>query len=112
MKPGGNILAVLAEPRRQQILRRIWDEEALAGDIARSLPAITFGAVSQHLKVLRDAGVVSVRHAGRHRWYRANQAALGPLAEFLASTWTDHLTRLRSLAEAEEAPKRRSRRNR
>jgi DNA-binding transcriptional ArsR family regulator len=110
MKPGGNILAVLADPRRQQILRLIWDEEALAGDIARSFPTITFGAVSQHLKVLRDAGVVRVRRDGRHRWYQADQTALGPLADFLASVWTGHLTRLRSLAEAEERTRGRRKR--
>ena len=47
-------LAVLAEPRRQQILQLVWDEERAAGDIAANTD-VTFGAVSQHLRVLRDA---------------------------------------------------------
>jgi len=101
------VLQIVADPRRQEILRLIWHQEALAGDIARSIPDITFGAVSQHLKVLRDAGLVSVRPAGRFRWYRANRAALGPLADFLGSLWSSHLMKLRSLAEADERKKAR-----
>ncbi|HEY7636246.1 MAG TPA: metalloregulator ArsR/SmtB family transcription factor [Gemmatimonadales bacterium] len=109
MKRGADVLQIIADPRRQEILRLVWDDEALAGDIARAIPDITFGAVSQHLKVLRDAGLVHVRRAGRFRWYRANQAAMGPLADFLASVWSSHLMQLRRLAEADERKRRRTR---
>ena len=70
---------VIAEPRRQEILRLCWTAERSAGDLAAAFD-VTFGAVSQHLKVLRDAGLVTVRHAGTRRFYRADRAALGPLA--------------------------------
>ena len=96
-----NSLAVLAEPRRQEILRLIWDNELAAGEIAANTD-VTFGAVSQHLRVLREAGVISMTKRGRHRFYRANQSALGPLAQHLESMWLDKLHTLKQLAEAEE----------
>lgn len=80
----------------------VWERESAAGDIARSIPDVTFGAVSQHLRVLRDAGLVDVRKDGRFRWYRANQAALGPLADYLAGVWSTHLLELKTLSEARE----------
>lgn len=80
------LLAAVAEPRRQRILQLVWDEELSAGDI-HSHFRITFGAVSQHLKVLREAGAVSVTKRGRQRFYRANKPALGPLAQHLESLW-------------------------
>ena len=93
-------IAVIAAPRRREILRLIWDRELSAGDIAAALP-VTFGAVSQHLSVLRDAGVVDVRHEGTYRYYRANQRRIGPLAAVLEAYWTDALDRLAAEAEQE-----------
>jgi DNA-binding transcriptional ArsR family regulator len=104
-----DILQIISEPRRQEILQLVWSEEMSAGMIADAMPDVTFGAVSQHLRVLRDAKVVDVRRDGRYRWYRANQEALGPLAKYLAETWTDQLRRLKVLAERAErqhGPKR------
>ena len=99
-----NALAVLAEPRRQQILRLVWEDELSAGEIAANTD-VTFGAVSQHLRVLRESGVVSMTKRGRHRFYRANRSALGPLAQHLESMWLDRLQTLKELAEAEERSK-------
>jgi DNA-binding transcriptional ArsR family regulator len=96
-----DILQVVAEPRRQEILRLVWDGERAAGDIAGRMD-VTFGAVSQHLRVLREAGLVTLRKQGRHRLYVANPKALGPLAEHLQSLWKSRLYRLKQLAEAEE----------
>jgi DNA-binding transcriptional ArsR family regulator len=62
---------------------------------------VTFGAVSQHLGVLRDAGFVTSRRDGNHRLYRADQARLGPLARALEATWTDTLDRLADAVEAD-----------
>lgn len=76
----------------------IWSGERSAGDIASQLP-ITFGGVSQHLRVLADANLVTVRRAGRHRFYRANRAALGPLAQHLTAMWKSQLGELKRLAE-------------
>jgi DNA-binding transcriptional ArsR family regulator len=101
-------LQVVGEPRRRAILRLVWDRERSAGDIAASLP-ITFGAVSQHLGVLREAGFVTVRRAGNHRFYQADQAALGPLARALEAMWSTSLDRLAAAVEADPDPGRRAR---
>lgn len=94
-------LALIAEPRRVDILRLVWSRERTAGDIASRMP-VTFSAVSQHLKVLRDGGLVSVRADGRRRWYAARREALGPFAAALESMWSESLERLRVVAEEEE----------
>jgi DNA-binding transcriptional ArsR family regulator len=97
-------LRVLSEPHRRETLRLIWRQELSAGDIHRGLGGISFGAVSQHLRVLREAGLVRVRPQGRHRYYRAVPEELGPLADWLEQMWASSLDRLRELAEAEVAP--------
>lgn len=94
-------IAVIAAPRRREILRLIWEQELSAGDIAAALP-VTFGAVSQHLSVLRDAGVVDVRQQGTFRFYRANHERIGPLKAVLEAYWTDSLDRLAAEVEREE----------
>ena len=90
---------VIAEPRRREILRLCWRAERSAGELADSFE-VTFGAVSQHLKVLRDAGLVTVRRDGTRRYYLANRSALGPLAAYLEEQWGRQLDRLAELAEA------------
>ena len=95
-------IKIVAEPHRREILRLCWDGERAAGDLAAHFD-ITFGAISQHLKVLRDAGLVSVRRHGTRRFYRANRNELGPLAEYLESMWSDQLDRLAAMAETAEA---------
>jgi DNA-binding transcriptional ArsR family regulator len=92
---------VIAEPRRRELLRLCWLEECTASDLAGSFD-VTFGAVSQHLKVLRDAGLITVRRDGTRRYYRANRVALGPLAEYLESMWKGQVEKLAALAEATE----------
>jgi DNA-binding transcriptional ArsR family regulator len=93
-------LELVAEPRRREILRLVWREERAAGEIAAALP-VTFGAVSQHLRTLREAGLVTVRREGRRRIYRAEPGVLGPLAPALEAMWAEGLGRLRALAERE-----------
>ncbi len=92
----------VAEPRRREILRLVWDEELSAGEIADRFD-VTFGAVSQHLKVLRDAGLVTLRRDGKRRFYRADREGMGPLADYLTSMWAARLDALAELAEAAEA---------
>ena len=99
--PVVDAITLIAAPRRREILRLIWDRELSAGDIAAALP-VTFGAVSQHLSVLRDAGIVDVRREGTYRYYRANQERIGPLAAVLVAYWTDAMDRLAEEAEREE----------
>jgi DNA-binding transcriptional ArsR family regulator len=94
-------LALVAQPTRQTILRLVWGCERSAGDIAARVD-VTFGAVSQHLRLLTDAGLVERRKRGRHRLYRARREALGPLAATLEAMWSARLDRLKALAEAAE----------
>ena len=93
-------LQVVAEPRRRAILRLVWDQELPAGDIAARFE-VTFPAVSQHLRVLRDAGLVSVRRDGRTRLYKTDRKALGPMRPMLQKMWNDNLDRLVALIEEE-----------
>lgn len=94
-----NALRLIAEPRRQEILHLVWDEELSAGEIAERLP-VTFAAVSQHLGKLREAGLVSVRQDGRRRFYRARKGDMGTIAIFLEQMWNERLARLKRMAEA------------
>lgn len=96
---------MITEPRRREILRLVWDGERSASDIASHF-AITFGAVSQHLGVLRRAGLVLVRRDGTRRFYRANRQALEPFAGLLEQMWISQLDRLAELAEASEKAER------
>jgi DNA-binding transcriptional ArsR family regulator len=98
-------LQVVSEPRRREILRLVWDRERSAGEIAGAFD-VTFGAISQHLGVLRDAGFVRVRAAGNQRFYRADRTALGPLAQALEAMWASSLDRLAAAVEADPDPGR------
>jgi len=97
------LIRVLATPRRRQILRLVWDAELSAGAVHRALGSVTFGAVSQHLRTLEEAGVVQVRREGRSRLYRARRTGLGPLRTWLERHWEDALWELKIQAEAEQA---------
>ncbi len=94
-------MQVIADPRRREILRLVWDAERPAGEIAQHFD-VSFGAVSQHLGILRRAGLVVVRHDGTRRFYRANQAALRPFAALLQQMWSAQLDSLAELAEQAE----------
>lgn len=93
---------MIAEPRRREILRLVWDRELAAGDIATRFD-VSFAAVSQHLGVLRDAGFVAVRPDGRTRLYKADRKALGPLRPLLEKMWGDSLDRLVTLIEKDKS---------
>ena len=94
-------IALLAEPSRLEIVRLVWTRERSAGEIARNFKT-TFGAVSQHLRRLLDAGLITKRRDGKHLYYQTNRAALGPLAAALEAMWTEKLNTLKELAEAEQ----------
>jgi DNA-binding transcriptional ArsR family regulator len=95
-----DVFQVVAEPRRREILRLVWDAELSAGEIAGRFD-VSFPAVSQHLAVLKDANLISVRADGRRRLYKANPAELGDLRPALERMWSSSLDRLAALAEAE-----------
>lgn len=94
-------LDAIASPRRRRILRLVWDDELAAGDVAVRFDDVTWPAISQHLRVLKEAGLVIERRQGRQRLYRADRASLGPLATMLEQMWADDLDRLAALAEGE-----------
>jgi DNA-binding transcriptional ArsR family regulator len=100
-------LRVIAAPRRLQILGLVWDKELSAGDIAAEFD-VSWGAISQHLTVLRKAGFVTQRRQGTHRFYQTDRAALGSLRVVVEDYWRNSLARLKALAEAEQRVKDRS----
>jgi len=98
------LLRALSTPRRREILRHVWQAERSAGEICSALgDDITFGAVSQHLRILEEAGLVSCRSEGQHRYYKANKEELGPLQSWLESMWDSALYRLKIQAELEQS---------
>jgi DNA-binding transcriptional ArsR family regulator len=94
-------LQVIAAPRRLRILELVWDRELTAGDIAADFE-VTWGAVSQHLSVLKSAGFITERRDGNHRLYTADKDALGPLRPLVEDQWRRGLGRVKTLAEAEQ----------
>ena len=94
-------LRVIAAPRRLQILVMVWDQELSAGQIAAGFD-VSWGAVSQHITVLRNAGFLRQRRQGTSRLYRADKDALGALRAVVEEKWRTSLTRLKALAEAEQ----------
>ena len=101
-------IKAIAEPHRRDILRLVWKQELPAGEIAARFD-LTRPAVSIHLRVLKDAGLVSERREGTRRLYRARPEGLADLRAFLDEFWEDSLERLKSAAEAEERSERRHR---
>ena len=99
--PDSAVLAVLASPRRREILRLTWDAECQAGDLARAMPDVSWGAVSLQIRPLVAAGLLRTRVEGRHRYYRADRARLGSLAQWLERMWDDALWKLKVMAEFE-----------
>jgi len=94
-------LSALSSPRRREILRLVWSEELPAGEIARAFD-VSWPAISQNLRVLKESGLVRERRAGTSRLYRADRIALRPLEAYLRRMWERDVDRLRLLAEAEE----------
>ena len=99
----------IAEPRRRAILRLVRDRELSAGEIASHFD-VTRPAVSQHLTVLREAGLVSERREGTRRLYSLRPEGFADLKSFLEAFWHEGLERLKQAAEAEEKRRQRGRR--
>jgi DNA-binding transcriptional ArsR family regulator len=95
-----DVLRALAEPRRREILRLVARDELAAGEIAGAFD-VTRTAISQHLTVLRNAGLISERRLATRRLYRARPEGLAGLREFLDDMWASSLDVARRLAETE-----------
>jgi DNA-binding transcriptional ArsR family regulator len=91
-------LKALAEPRRREILRLVWDRERAAGEIAEHFD-VSRPAVSQHLRVLKEADLLAERRDGTRRLYLAKRDTVAELRAFLDDYWTGTLSRLRDVAE-------------
>jgi len=99
-------MRALADPTRREILRLVHGDELPAGEIARHFPAMSRPAVSQHLRLLTGAGLVTVRPWGNQRLYRWRPEGLGDVTAFLQEMWSDRLEALKAAAEREEWPAR------
>ena len=100
-------LRAIVEPRRRAILRLIQNAELPAGEIASRFE-VTRPAVSQHLRVLLDAGLVSVRREGTRLLYRTRPEGLAELRQYLEEFWDDSLRMLKQAAESDEGRSRES----
>ncbi len=92
------VLRALADPHRRQILRLVQHTELAAGQIAAAFP-LTQQAVSQHIGVLRQAGLLTERREGTRRLYALHHEALQPLRQLLGEFWPDALNRLKKAVE-------------
>jgi DNA-binding transcriptional ArsR family regulator len=99
-------LRAMADPTRRAILSLVRDDERAAGEIARHFPDISRPAVSQHLRVLVEAGLVDVRPDGNRRLYRWRRDGAREAAAYVQELWADNLGRLKLAAEREEWPAR------
>jgi len=93
-------LHALAEPRRRAILRLVSQSELAAGEIAGFFD-VTRSAVSQHLTVLKNAGLLTERKVATRRLYRARPEGLAGLRQFLDQMWASSLELARDLVEAD-----------
>jgi DNA-binding transcriptional ArsR family regulator len=102
-------IRAIAEPNRRRILQLVTSKELSAGEIASRFE-ITRPAVSQHLGVLREAGLVTERREGTRRLYSLRPEGFADLKSFLEAFWGEGLERLKEAAELEEGRRRRGRR--
>lgn len=94
-------MRALAEPRRQAILQLVWDRALPAGEIAAHFD-ITRPAISQHLRVLKDADLISEHRRGTQRLYRARPETVAELRTFLDHFWAGRLNLLKAAVENEQ----------
>ncbi len=101
MTNAGVLLEAMGEPTRRAIVERLAVRPSAVGELAAELP-VTSSAVSQHLKVLKAAGLVSDRAVGTRRIYSVDPAALGVIREYFEQFWTASMSAFRAAAEHRE----------
>jgi DNA-binding transcriptional ArsR family regulator len=99
-------LQAISHPGRRTMLRLAWDAERSSGELAEAA-GLSRSAASQHLKVLRDAGLVHVRVDAARRLYRVAPERLADLRSALDAFWGDHLDALKAVAERTHAGRHR-----
>jgi DNA-binding transcriptional ArsR family regulator len=95
------VFEAIAQPKRREILRLLASGERSAGEVASQFE-VTQPAISQHLRALKEAGLVSERRDGTRRLYSVRPEGLADLNDFLAEILPGRLQRLKRVAEAEE----------
>lgn len=95
------VLDALVEPRRREILGLVRHHELAAGTIAARFPDVARPTVSQHLRVLREAGLVAERRDGTRRLYRAVPGGLAELHAFVEGFWDDRLAAIKAMVEGD-----------
>ncbi|HEX6422176.1 MAG TPA: metalloregulator ArsR/SmtB family transcription factor [Acidimicrobiales bacterium] len=103
-------LHAISHPGRRAMLRLAWDAERSSSELADAA-GLSRSAASQHLKVLRDAGLVHVRVDANRRLYQVDPERLASLRAFLDDFWGDHLGALKATAEGMARDRRSSRRD-
>src|ERR1022692_2496422 len=98
------VLRALADPHRRQILRLVQGHEMAAGQIAARFP-LTQQAISQHIAVLKQAGMLTERRDGTRRLYALRPEARDPVRALLAEFWPDALARLKDAVERAHPPR-------
>jgi DNA-binding transcriptional ArsR family regulator len=98
---GADVLGALGDPTRRAILERLRGGPLAVAEIAQDLP-VSRPAVSQHLRVLKDAGLVSERRSGTRRLYRLDLNGLAALRAYLDSFWDEALAAVKSAADGGE----------
>lgn len=96
-------LAAIADPTRRAVLEQLRDRPRAVGEIARHLP-VSRPAVSQHLKVLKEAGLVREERRGTQHIYRIDPAGLGPLRAWLDQLWDTALEAFKAEVEKDDEP--------
>jgi DNA-binding transcriptional ArsR family regulator len=91
-------LTALGDPTRRAIFERLGDRPQAVGELARELP-VSRPAVSQHLRVLKDAGLVIDRRAGNRRIYQLDPDGVGALRAYLDQFWNRSLTAFKTAVE-------------
>jgi DNA-binding transcriptional ArsR family regulator len=91
-------LRAIANPHRRAMLELVWDRERGAGELARA-SGLSASAASQHLRVLREAGLVHARAEGNRRLYRSDPARMAELRDALEAFWGERLARMRDEVE-------------
>ena len=94
-------LTALGDPTRRAVLERLADGELAVGEIAAALP-VSRPAVSQHLRVLKDAGLVRDRAVGTRRLYAVDPDGIAAMRGYLDRFWTSSLAAFKATAEAHD----------
>jgi DNA-binding transcriptional ArsR family regulator len=99
------VIAALADPTRREVFERLRSGPLAVGEIAAALP-VSRPAVSQHLRVLKEAGLVTERKDGTRRLYRVDPTGVASLRDYFDGFWTDALAAFKAAAEAEQKEER------